>query len=205
MKDEDWIIYPLQGLGHLRFGMNRANIEALSSVYGSITYDSGTVDRVAIANDTLAKFGHFFSDDVRSNIEQNHIPQIATDPRTLLTLSNHSLQVDLFDDTVCGITIYQDHSQVSLDGQNIFTMEQGRALEFLERLNGRPGYYVGQSARFDGLALELFGFSEAGEGPNDPITPGAKLTQDQSPCSIWIGAEPNPLNDPTVRWREHTW
>ncbi len=156
----DWKIRPKMGLGRLKFGMTKSEVNSLSSIYGEIESERLMEMSESVIDSTLAMFG----DTVSSADKQAFMQGIRDTYTGSLVQVRKAQKAHLileFDQSgLVQIQIGQNSVLLHLGNLSIFQSSVEAVLAELEHLNGRPGRFRRAEVVFDELAISLDCFCE---------------------------------------------
>ena len=100
---ENWIVRPKVGLGKLRLGMERGEIDEFDPVYGMATSRFRHAGVAEIIPSTLELLGDALSEEDRRYIEDVYAPEIAKSDLSSVVLSEGGLALDFTAERLTGI------------------------------------------------------------------------------------------------------
>ena len=186
--NENWTIFPKQGLGSIRFGMRSSEIDRLSDTYGKKEKSADARIPDSILQETLDKFGSALTDEQRAGLlelyrEQGPAESLANESR-----NNGALTFEFDSDRLVAATILPRLTELNLEGQRLFEVPPIEVMKLLERLNGEPGLFIANSAFFDKILVYVDGFTEVAEGK-----------------SILVFGKPDSDKDASIMIRRHSY
>lgn len=161
-----WTIKPRVGLGDIKFGMTLSEISSLNTIYGEL--GSAVMDRhrVDATEDTIAKFGKFFSEEDIAALRQ---AAAAQSDSQVQTSSNDGSVLTFFKSHLVEITISARKKSTNFRESILYSIDCQSVLALLERANGAPGRYGSTGAAFDNIAVYLDSFSFVQNGIIRPM------------------------------------
>ena len=164
--DNAWTIKPRIGLGEIKFGMTPSEASSLNTTYGDLGSAVTDRHRVDAAEDTIAKFGEFFSEEDILALRQAAAAQSDSQVRTF---SNDGPVLTFFKNHLVEITIPPLKKAANFQDNIVYSTDCQSVLALLERANEAPGRYGSTGAAFDNIAVYLDSFSFVQNGNVRPM------------------------------------
>jgi hypothetical protein len=161
-----WTIKPRVGLGDINFGMTPSEASSLNTTYGDLGPAVTAQHRVDATEDTIAKFGEFFSEEDIAALRQAAASQSDSQVQTF---SNDGPVLTFSKNHLAEITIPPGKKAANFQDKIVYSIDSQSVLVLLERANGAPGRYGSTGAAFDNIAVYLDSFSFVQNGSVQPM------------------------------------
>ncbi|WP_320203979.1 hypothetical protein [Agrobacterium rosae] len=156
--EDDWKIFPREGLGKLKFGMSPAEVDAWSATYGEVMGRGSDRASDGLLSDTLEKFGGAMSDEEKQAFIDAYALNGPSADSITETRGNPGLVLRYEADRLIEIMPAIGQRPLFLAGVDLLSVGALEALALMERHNGRPGRYSSTEAAFDQLCISSDGF-----------------------------------------------
>ncbi|KXG87375.1 hypothetical protein [Agrobacterium bohemicum] len=156
--EDDWKIFPREGLGKLKFGMSPAEVDAWSETYGAVMGRGSDRASDGLLSDTLEQFGGAMSDEEKQAFIAAYAQNGPSADSVTETRGNPGLVLRYEAERLIEIMPAIGQRPLFLDGVDLLSVGALEALALLERLNGGPGRYANTEAAFDRIAISTDGF-----------------------------------------------
>ncbi|MGO4450639.1 hypothetical protein AB4Y96_17115 [Phyllobacterium sp. TAF24] len=156
---KNWEIHPKMGIGNMRFGITKPNIDTFADIYG-VVVRSGS-DRIpdSILEDTLKQFGGALSEEEKTSLMTLYTESGPDQTSVTEVRGDHGLILRYERDVLIEVMLSTSHKSTNLLEKPVFGLSAIDALVLFEIANRGPGRYRSTEAAFDNLAISLDAFS----------------------------------------------